>query len=236
MANFKTHITTSTVVGIGYGAAGYFLFDMPLATSMLAAGGCSVAGMLPDLDSDNGVPVREMMSFLAAITPVLMLERFRQMNFTPEMIALASGLIYIMIRFGVSELFKRYTTHRGMWHSIPAAATAGLLAFLVCSNNDFEARLFKSLAVVIGFMVHLVLDEIWSFEWQGGRVRVKRSFGTAIKFFGPSVWGNVSTYGKLIILIGLVVGDPMLMELIEPHQSQHDAVRFSMDATNQLLR
>ena len=33
---------------------------------------------------------------------------------------------YLLVRFGVSELFKRITVHRGMYHSIPAMLIAGL--------------------------------------------------------------------------------------------------------------
>ena len=43
MAGFKTHITTSTVLGIGYGAGAHVLYNVPLPTCALAAGLCSVS-------------------------------------------------------------------------------------------------------------------------------------------------------------------------------------------------
>ena len=212
MADFKTHIGTSTVIGIGYGAAGYY-FGMPLATAMLAGGLCSVSGMLPDLDSDSGIPLRESIAFGAAIVPMMLIDRLQHMGLSNEAIVLAGGLIYLIVRFGVAEIFKRYTVHRGMWHSLPAAAICGLLTFLIASGPDLEVRLFKSAAVVLGFMIHLILDEIWSVEMKGGRIRLKKSSGTAIKFWSTrSMWANVSTYGKLAILVMLVVGDDMLMD------------------------
>ena len=58
MADFNTHIATSTVVGVGVGLAGYTLLDTPepnrVITCMLATGLCSLAGILPDLDSGSG--------------------------------------------------------------------------------------------------------------------------------------------------------------------------------------
>ena len=211
MADFKTHIATSTVIGIAYGAAGHH-FGMHLSTAMLAGGLCSVAGMLPDLDSDSGVPLRESIAFGAAIVPMMLIDRLQHLGLSNEAIVLAGGLIYLIVRFGVADIFKRYTVHRGMWHSIPAAAICGLLTFLIASGPDLEVRLYKSAAVVLGFMVHLALDELWSFEMKRGRLRIKKSFGTAIKFWSSrSLWANVSTYGKLIILLALVVGDDMLM-------------------------
>ncbi len=206
MAGFKTHITTSTVVGIGYGAAGYWIYDVNPATCVLATGLCSIAGMLPDLDSDQGVPLRESVTFAAAFVPMLLVDRLRAAGLETDLIVLTSAMIYIVIRFGLAEILKRYTVHRGMWHSIPAAAIAGLIGFLLCTSNDgLLEHLFKTVAVILGFMTHLILDEIWSIEWKGTLPRFKKSFGTALKFWSKNTWANLSTYGKLVILIVLVV-------------------------------
>ena len=212
MAGFKTHIGVSTAVGIGYGAAG-FAMGVPEAACVLAGGLCSVSGMLPDLDSDSGIPLRESIAFAAAVVPIMMVDRLQHLGLSTESIVLVGGAIYLLIRFVVVEIFKRYTVHRGMWHSIPAAATAGLLAFLIVSGEDMSVRLFKTAAVVLGFLTHLVLDELWSIELSRGRLRIKKSFGTALKLYSRrSTWANVSTYGKLIVLAALAWGDPLLME------------------------
>jgi membrane-bound metal-dependent hydrolase YbcI (DUF457 family) len=211
MADFKSHITFSSVIGVGYGVAGHFYFNMPLETSLLGAGLCSVSGMLPDLDSDSGTPVREMSTFAAAVIPMLMLPRFETLACCHEMMVLMAALCYCAIRFGAVELFKRYTVHRGMWHSIPACVVCGLLTFLIVADQHLEVRFFKAGAVMLGFFSHLLLDEIWSVNVRVGRINVKRSFGTAIKFFGKDSWGNYSVYGKLIVLSLFAVGDPMLM-------------------------
>jgi len=220
MANFKTHIGASTLVGIGYGAAGC-VAGTSVSACLVAGGLCSVSGMLPDLDSDSGKPVREMMAFMAAVVPALMLPRFLQMGWGPEQITLAAAAIYLVIRFGVAELFKRYTVHRGMWHSLPATATAGLLAFLIVSGDSVEIRLFKTGAVVLGFLTHLLLDEFWSLGVRRGRLKIKKSFGSAIKLWTRrSLWANVSTYGKVIVLIALVICDPYLMQQLDAEQSE----------------
>lgn len=231
MADFNTHISTSTVAGIGLGTAGYLIFDMPLTTSMIAAGLCSVAGMIPDLDSGSGRPFRETTAILAAIVPMLMVDRFQHLGMNAEAIALAGALTYILVRFGVAELFRKYTVHRGMWHSIPAAISCTLLAFLIVSGEVLEVRLFKAGAVFLGFMVHLILDEIWSIEWQGPKLRFKKSFGTAIKFWYPrSLWSNISTYAKLIILVAAAVGDPLIME----HYGYHPKHEIHQIATEEI--
>ena len=194
MADFKTHISASTMLGVGYGVVGYSN-GLAWDSCVVAAGLCSVSGMLPDLDSDSGIPIRETISFGAAVVPMLMIDRFQEFGLSYSQIVAVGGLLYVAIRFGVAGIFKRYTVHRGMWHSIPAALTATLLGFLVCSCNELDVRIYKSMAVFIGFMTHLLLDEMYSIDLRGRRI--KKSFGTAIKFFSTrSMWANVSTYSN----------------------------------------
>ncbi len=203
MADFKTHMTVSTATGAVLAVAGYQA-GLELTTCILAGGLCSVSGMLPDLDSDSGRPLREATTLGAAVVPMLMVERFQRMNLSHESMVLAAALVYITIRFFVAEIFRRYTVHRGMWHSVPAALIAGSCAFLIMSSEDIRPRMFKSVAVVIGFMSHLVLDEIWSVEFRRGAYSFKSSFGTALKLWGQNSWANYMTYGKLA-LIGILV-------------------------------
>lgn len=213
MADFKSHITGSTIVGVGYGYWGVSTQSMSIESGILAGGLCAVSGMLPDLDSDSGVPLRETSMFVAAIVPILMIDRFRDLGLSHEAMALAAMLVYVAIRFVAVEFFKRYTVHRGMWHSIPAAFSAGLLAYLVMPCPSESIRVYKSTAVVLGFLVHLTMDEIWSIDMQRG-FRLKKSFGTALKFFGGNALANVSVYAKLALLIYFAWGDHGIVDRI----------------------
>ena len=180
MADFKTHITTSTIVGIGYGVGGWYL-GMPIPCSALSAGLCSIAGILPDLDSDSGKPVREIFAAAAAMAPLMLADRFRLLGLDHEYIVLAGVLMYLIIRFGVSAIFKRYTVHRGMWHSIPACATTGLLTYLMVNDHPENIRYFMTGGAVLGFLVHLTLDEIWAIEFKGTKVRFKEFFWDGVE-------------------------------------------------------
>lgn len=225
MADFKTHITTSTLCGFGLGATAYFGFNYPLDQSLLATGLCSVSGMLPDLDSDNGVPVRETFALAAAIVPMLMIERFQHMGMSVDNMVLAGIAIYLGIRFGISSIFKRFTIHRGMWHSIPAAILTCSIAFFVCTSEDVRLRLFKAFAVFVGFCSHLVLDEIYSIDLSGRTVRVKKSLGTAMKFWGGHTLANVVVYTLLFVVVTVIIYDESMMEAFgyDPIRMPHTA-------------
>jgi membrane-bound metal-dependent hydrolase YbcI (DUF457 family) len=211
MAGFNTHISTSTAVGIAYGVAGHVYAGLPPTVAAVAGGLCSIAGILPDVDSDSGKPVREISGFASAVIPLLLIPRLERLGLAPESVVLAGGCIYILVRFGFFELLRRYTVHRGMWHSIPAAFVAGLATALLCADQELRYRLFKVGAVVLGYLTHLILDELWSFQIRG-IPRVKRSFGSALKLWSGDRWANVSVYSKLILCLVLLLSDPTIRQ------------------------
>ena len=215
MADFKTHITTSTVLGVGYGLAANSWYGEPWQSCVLASALCSVSGMLPDLDSDTGSPLKESLAFGSAVVSMMLMQRFEHLNVPRETMVLAGIFGYVAIRFGLGWMLKYFTVHRGMFHSLPACLIATELAFLL-ATGDLHIRLFKAAGVVLGFMSHLVLDEIWSVDLR--HVRIKSSFGTAIKFFGESPMANVITYGVLAILSVLAFNDPIWID--SPPQTQ----------------
>ena len=224
MAGFKMHMTVSSSLGVGYAAAGYLVFEMPWPSCVLAGGLCSVAGMMPDLDSASGRPIRESTAFAAAVVPLLLIDRFEHMGLATETMVLAGALIYLLIRFGTGKLLKMYAVHRGMFHSIPAALIAGVLGFMICGCTDIDARLFKGSAVFVGYMSHLMLDEIYSIDWSGGVPRLKKSFGTAIKMWGKSLSANLAIYAKLFAVLSIMTGDVALLggfDAEHPSHAQH---------------
>src|SRR5437764_14423250 len=131
MANFQGHITTSAVLGVAVGAVGAWYFHYDWGTCCLAAGLTTVAGMLPDLDSDSGIPVREMFGLAGVIVPLLLVNRLQRLAVTPEQLLVLLGATYLVVRYGLAELFRRITVHRGMFHSVPAMLIAGLAVFLI---------------------------------------------------------------------------------------------------------
>ena len=211
MAGFKTHIAFSSLLGVGYGSAAYLLYGVPAPTCILAGGLCGVSGMLPDIDSGPGVPLRESMAFAAAVVPMMMIDRFEQFGLSREMIVLLGAGIYLLIRFGLAGALRRCTVHRGMFHSLPAAAIFGEISFLLAAG-DLEMRIYKAGAVVLGYVSHLVLDELYSIEWHRGRLRLKKTFGSAMKLIGKHWWPAVFTFTQLAVLTFIALKEPGWMQ------------------------
>ena len=207
MASFRGHLAFSASLGAVYGGMAFWQLGVDWGTAALAAGLTAVGGMMPDLDSDSGVPVREMFSLAAVFIPLLFLRRLITLNLSLEQILVTLGALYVLIRFGVSRLFKRLTVHRGMFHSIPAMLIAGAITFLAYHHPEVKTRLFLSLAVMIGFLSHLVLDELYAVDFRGLKPQLNQFAGSAVKFVSPSRWATVATYAILLVLGGLVYVD-----------------------------
>jgi hypothetical protein len=201
MASYKGHLMFSTALGAAYGGAGFLVLGHGWGAAALAGGLTAVGGLLPDLDSDSGVPVREMFGLAAAFAPFLLYRRLAaDQRLSPEEIIVVLAALYLFIRYGLAALFKRLTVHRGMYHSIPAMLIAGLAVFLLYGSPSLKLRLYLAGGVMVGFLSHLVLDELYSVDFLGYKVRLNKYAGSALKFFSPSAGATLTTYVLLTLL------------------------------------
>lgn len=207
MASYHVHLSVSSVLGAAYGAAACHFFQLDWGSTFLGAGITAVGGLLPDLDSDSGVPVREMFSLAAVVVPTLLLHRLEHLGFTVEQAIVVMGGLYLLIRFGLSRLFKRFTVHRGIYHSIPAMLVAGLLVFLTFESPDINLRLFLAGGVMLGFLSHLILDELHSVNFHGVKITLNKYAGSALKLFSPSWPATVGIYALLFFLSILAINE-----------------------------
>jgi LexA-binding, inner membrane-associated putative hydrolase len=227
MPGFKIHITASTILGVGYGAGANLMYGVPIPTCALATGLCSVAGMLPDLDSGPGRPLRESVTFAAAVVPMLMIDRWRHLGWSHEMMVLAGAGIYLAIRFGIAWILRHYSVHRGMFHSLPCAMIFAELAFLLCSSGGLPIRFYEAGAILVGFLSHLILDEIWSVDLSHGVPRLKPSSGTAFKMWGPCLWSVALTYVLLAMTSVVVLTDP-IWATVSPEGKEANEIATSL--------
>lgn len=200
MASYRGHLTFSSILGVGYGAAAIYYWQLDWMSALLGAGLTAASGMLPDLDSDSGVPVRALFGGAAVLIPLLMLPRLLGAHLPLEQVVLILAAVHFFIRYGASTLFKKSTVHRGMFHSVPAMLIAGLGVFLLYHHPNDLVRYYLSGGVMLGFLSHLVLDELCSVDIVGAKIKLNQFAGSALKFFSPSWGATAATY---LLLAGL---------------------------------
>ncbi len=200
MASYRGHLMFSSVLGAGLGGYSVINWDYDWGRAFLGAGLTTIGGLLPDLDSDSGVPVRELFGAAATVVPLLLIHRLRRDGLDGEKMMVILGLVYLFVRYVLSRFFRRVTVHRGMFHSIPALLISGLSVYLLYHSPDVRLRYFMAGAVMLGFLSHLVLDELYSVDLMGFRIHLNKYAGSALKFTSPSWKGTLTAY---FILAGL---------------------------------
>jgi membrane-bound metal-dependent hydrolase YbcI (DUF457 family) len=109
-------------------------------------------------------------------------------------------IVYAIGRTSLKHLIRPMTVHRGILHTVLAAIVLSEMVYLVVSGSS-ELRTYKAGAVLIGYMTHLLMDELASVEWSPFP-NLKQSAGSAFKFFGKDRLVNIM---GVIAAIGLAV-------------------------------
>ncbi|MDO5554363.1 MAG: metal-dependent hydrolase [Planctomycetia bacterium] len=181
MAGYRTHITCSSVAGAALGTWAHALCHETLSLSILSGCLCSLGGILPDIDSKNSTAFQRVMSLVSGFTALMLVSRLRDFPLTAEAVVIIGGLAFLLTWTFFGGAIKKLTRHRGMCHSIPMALIAAEIIFLLSSGSASD-RLFKGIAIFLGVMVHLILDEFYSVQVTGTKgPYIKKSFGTALK-------------------------------------------------------
>lgn len=183
MANFNTHLFIASAAGIGAAlvAANVHLIantDIPWLVFLSTLG-----GLLPDIDANNSKPVKLLFNVLALMGAAAALHALKN-SYAPDRLLLVAAGVYLFIRYGMFALFNRFTVHRGVFHSVLAALFFSLLMTCISYHFlhwDVLHAWLNGIFIALGFIVHLLLDELYSTDLSN--LRMKNSFGTALKLF-----------------------------------------------------
>jgi hypothetical protein len=214
MANFRTHLTGGALVAAAAAFACYGQGLTGTGETQALFGVGVAASLLPDIDADASKPVRAVFGLAGIIAGFLIAFAFVDRLGVLELVAVWA-LIWLLVRFPVFWMFARLTVHRGIWHSLLMAVvvslTAAVGADLFLGLSDRLAWLVGGFTL-IGYVTHLVLDEIASVDLNDRRI--KRSFGTALKPLSLRAWpATLILLGLAIVLIGITPDPAALFRL-----------------------
>jgi membrane-bound metal-dependent hydrolase YbcI (DUF457 family) len=181
MANFPTHIAVGTVVS-GALATVTVAADMVAPENIVAVTLAGVLGsVLPDIDLKDSRPSRAMFAGLAVFFSFAVLFSLERKYSIAEMLVLWLGTL-LFVRFIAQSVFHRFAAHRGVWHSLAAGMFCACLTAVVYKqllDRDDAVAWLAGGFMLIGYLTHLLLDEIYSVDVMD--TRIKSSFGTALK-------------------------------------------------------
>lgn len=204
MANFRVHILGAAIpsaIAAGLAVVG------GLATPALG-GVCFglgvLGGILPDIDAESSVPTRIIFGALALAAATAVALALVGVV-APALVVLATIAAFLLVRVGLRGFTGWLCVHRGLVHSLPfaaligaAVAYAGWRVFHLSPTRAWLLGVF----LTTGFLVHLALDELYSVDLLGARM--KRSFGTAWKLGSRrQLIGTTALYAGVVALVAI---------------------------------
>ncbi|MBN2893000.1 MAG: metal-dependent hydrolase [Bacteroidales bacterium] len=224
MADFRTHLTFGSLTGFAIAISTYladWVHNIYMAIIIYFA--TVIGSFLPDMDSDSGHPVKIIFEFYAYISAALTIYYLHDNGggiYLKIFLPIAS---FFFVRLILIKLFNKYTSHRGIFHSVPAFLIVFFLSLLVAWSTDLPLmeKFSIALAVAMGYFSHLLLDEIYSVKLLNPskskkkrtfreiikrHIGFKRSFGTALDlgFNQKSKYPAIIAY---IVLGCLIIAD-----------------------------
>lgn len=181
MASYATHIAVGTVAS-GALATLTLAANVIDHSSLVAVTLAGVAGsILPDMDLRESRASRILFSGIAVFASFCVLFVGAARYSIAELWILWIGT-FLFVRYGVHAIFHSFAVHRGIWHSVLAGV---FWSFLTAIGYRYMLGFHEGVAwlgagfMLVGYLVHLVLDEMYSVDFLGNRL--KTSFGTALK-------------------------------------------------------
>lgn len=187
MANFRTHLTVAMGVSTLVAGAGWWTGLYGVSTAVFGTVIGTIGGLLPDIDLRTSKPAQKGFAFASLFLATLMSILYASHHVGTDAVVNALGVwvvVFCLLKYVIFEIFHRVTVHRGMVHSVPYMAVFGLLMVYASYHGLKLTTLmswFFGLFLFIGSLVHLILDEMYSVNLWG--FKLKKSAGTAFKFF-----------------------------------------------------
>lgn len=172
-----------------------------------------IGSLAPDIDLKTSRPSKYFRKFIYIVTAIFLFSYFSILYpYIKDIIGNVNYLIAFFVLFLLSfiisfiviEIFESLVEHRGLIHSIPFGILLSIILFeffhsfnIILEKKDIFIHFnyfYVSALFFIGFITHLLLDEIYSVNLFG--MRLKSSFGSALKFYDKN---NIS--GTIIIYI-----------------------------------
>ncbi len=187
MADFKTHVTVAAVLCAPLAASTFIMGFSNMHEAIFYALAGTLGGLLPDIDADESIAIRLVFRLFGALAAGLSIAIGMDQFIHWQLLALAISS-YLVVRFPIQWVFEQLTVHRGALHSLLANLMFTAVAVPIAYHAfSLEAKTAWGIGgfTFIGSTIHLILDELYSVELSG--MRVKRSFGTAMKL---TDWGE----------------------------------------------
>lgn len=232
IANFKTHVTGSIISG-----AMFTTFALPNSELNIKVFGIAVllsfiGGILPDIDSSTSKSQKIVSASISCIFSLVYIILTHDITFRNLLDTLG---MFTFINLLLRWVIFKFTIHRGIFHSIPVmfiwSLTLSWFSYSLLNIDAYHSVVYGGI-LGIGFLSHLLLDELFSVNLAG--LKIKKSFGSALKLFSRNLTASILAYIGAIFL--LTINPPMLPVIIQLNKNiLHNQQYYSQIINNSVI-
>jgi membrane-bound metal-dependent hydrolase YbcI (DUF457 family) len=205
MPGYTTHLLVSSVTGIACCAISYYGLHIEPFPALAQIPLAICAGLAPDMDAEASIPTRQFFNTIAILLGLLLLcTYFKRYLHNLPMVFLMFFAVYFLITMICYDLFTRFTSHRGIFHSIPAALVAGEVSMVLFHFGSQKSQLALGLTATVGYLMHLIADDFHSklFPHSRKSFHKKHHVKTTLKWHSHSTLATLACYLLLVALGG----------------------------------
>lgn len=239
MAGFKTHVTIGSFVGFFLTIGTYVWgWTSNFAMAIIVFFTTVIGSFLPDMDSDSGLPIQIIFGLYSFFGAGIAFYFLYNSSLPPVYSAIIPLLIFLIILYAIKPAFKKVTSHRGAFHSLPAFFISFFFTLLIVDffKISIIEKFIIALSISLGYLSHLILDEVYASNLLTGktkrrgrkkkptflgfikeRFRPNRAFGTAIDLALKPAKIGLLVYAMLGILIYLTF--PLCEDILKELQA-----------------
>ena len=199
MAGYKAHMAFGMVTAAGWTFIVIMLSLVSVWFLPIIFIATVVGAFLPDLDSDTSAPLKILLVIFSVLgSAVAGWIVFNQEDSSWLRLGGMSAFSGLFIYYGIGGIFKKLTNHRGIFHSIPAVVLSAMLTLTLLNQIELDVniKIIISLGVGLGYLCHLILDELNSAVNLGGIPFIpNKSIGTAVKLYSKNWKISLGVYG-----------------------------------------
>ena len=199
MAGYKAHMAFGMVTAAGWTFIVIMLSLVSVWFLPIIFIATVVGAFLPDLDSDTSAPLKILLVIFSVLgSAVAGWIVFNQEDSSWLRLGGISAFSGLFIYYGIGGIFKKLTNHRGIFHSIPAVVLSAMLTLTLLNQIELDVniKIIISLGVGLGYLCHLILDELNSAVNLGGIPFIpNKSIGTAVKLYSKNWKISLGVYG-----------------------------------------
>ncbi|BDD06272.1 metal-dependent hydrolase [Aureibacter tunicatorum] len=188
MAGFTGHSIAGGVAGVAASIASVELLKLNINEAIIIGLLFYLGSLSPDIDANKAIITRKFFKYFGLLSGVICsIILFKKVEYYHVVVIIGGS--WALSVYVIKPIFNQYTKHRGLFHSIPAGMViSGLFGHLILWLNNYRRELkiskfddefvkFAALAFLLGYILHLIIDEIWSLKG------MKSSLGTALKVY-----------------------------------------------------